>query len=238
MNHYVYKLYFINGMKYIGVHSTPNVPEEDVCYLGSGRELPPRSRHTCTKVIIGTYLTRDEAIQAEQDHIQAFNCVESDDYYNKRLVTYDRYGKHTIETCVGTALSAAILAGRTKDTHEYLRAKGEKFKQYAGAMRTPALKAADKIRGLKVRGTKDPRKGKGGVKNNGFNPWYYITPAGDYHEVHDVTKQEFAPRLGVTPRQLGHRFHYTNMHKVAPARSPLKGWTFGDLPRPTDTSIE
>jgi len=237
MNHYVYLLSFTDGMYYIGVHSTVNIPKDDICYLGSGRDLPPRTINTCNKTIIGVYATRAEAVQVEQDHIQAFNCVNSECYYNKRLITYDKYGKHPIETCAGTQASAAILTGRTKDTYEYLRAKGEKFKRYTGYLRTPALKAADKIRGLKVRGTKDPRKGKSSICNIGFNPWYYITPTGEYYEMHNVTKYEFAPTIGVTYRQLGHRFHHTNMHKVAKT-VPLKGWTFGNLPRPTSTNID
>jgi len=47
-------------------------------------------------------------------------------------------------------------------------------------------------------------------------------------EVHNKSKQDYAVKLGVTPRQLGHRFHYTNEHKEAKGL-PLKGYTFGNL---------
>lgn len=237
MNHYVYILSFIDGKKYVGVHSTVNRPEDDICYLGSGIDLPKRTIHSCTKVILATYATREEATKAEEDYILAFNCVNSDQYYNKRIHNYDKFGKHSIDVCAGTASMAQKLKGRSKESHSYIEKVAEKLKKYKGFARTPAQLNADKTKGFKTRGIKDPRKGKPGTSNNGFSPWYYITPEGDYNEVHHMTKQEFAPTIGVTPRQLGHRFHHTNMHKVAKSK-PLRGWTFGDLPRVTDSDTE
>ena len=85
----------------------------------------------------------------------------------------------------------------------------------------------------KLTGVKNPAKGHVGIKNNGFKPWYSISPEGIYREHLEMTKQEFAESLGVTQRQIIHRFHYTNEHKIAKSK-PLKGWTFGNLPKPSN----
>ena len=221
MHHYVYLLTFPNGMQYVGMHSTIIEPALDTCYLGSGKALPPRTPASCQKAILGVFGSRAEAAEYEINFIVNNNCVASGKYYNLRRNTHDKHGsKLSPEHC---KLISVTSKGRSR---------GDYGKKYSGEGRTPAQKAGDLRAAEKVRGTTCITKSNPGATNGGFNPWYYITPDGVYVEIHDVAKQDYAHKLGVTARQLGHRFHYTNEHKAAKVKS-LKGWTFGNLPRPT-----
>jgi predicted GIY-YIG superfamily endonuclease len=222
MYHYVYLLEFEDGMGYIGVHSTVIKPELDTCYLGSGKHLPLRTLQSCSKHILKEFSSREEAIAYEIELIDKNNCVASPLWYNARRKTHDKHG---------SSLSKEHRE-RISKTHSGIK-RPEYAKKYRGEGRTPAQRAGDVSAGLKLRGTKCPAKGSSGISNSGFTPWYYITPNGKYVEVYDTPKQDYAHKLGFTPRQLGHRFHYTNEHKES-NRSPFKGWTFGNLPRPTD----
>lgn len=119
-----------------------------------------------------------------------------------------------------------------------LRAKALKTylsRNYKGNNRTPAQLEKDRLHSIKLTGTKCPAKGHKGTTNCAFIPWYYITPEGQYNEVLDVTKKDYIKtgRLPFTERQLSHRFHYTNLHKEG-KKGIFKGWTFGNLPRPSD----
>ena len=231
MYHYTYLIEFTDGMKYVGAKSRLFHPNLDVCYLGSGKALPiNRTPQNCIKTVLAIYTTRKEATDAEIAYIDKHNCCASPEYYNIRRRTYDRHGC-TKESCSGAAISSKIQQGRSAKTHKYLKEKGEKFKQYTGNNRTPALLDADKRRGDTIRGTKNPAKGHPGISNNGFTPWYYVTPTGDYHEVYSITRKDFASKIGLTPRQIEHRFHYSNIHKPGKTK-PLKGWVFGTLPKP------
>ena len=221
MHHYVYLLEFPDGKKYVGMHSTTIEPLLDACYLGSGKALPARLPETCTKTILGIFDTRQEAANYEIEFIVNNNCVASDEYYNLRIKTHDKHG--TKLSPEHREICRKISQGRSRI---------EYGKKYSGDGRTPAQRAGDKRAAEKIRGTKCPAKSNPGATNGGFSSWYYITPAGEYVEVHDVAKQDYADYLGVTARQLGHRFHYSNEHKVAKTK-PLKGWTFGNLPKPT-----
>ncbi len=108
--------------------------------------------------------------------------------------------------------------------------------KYCKGYRTPAQIEGAKKGAEKIRGTSNPAKGKPGISNNGFKPWYVITPDGVYKEFHDIPKQDAAHLFNVTSRQLGHRFHYTNEHKIAKTL-PLKGHVFGNLPKPDTSTI-
>ena len=220
MYHYVYLLTFTDGMKYVGLHSTVIKPELDTCYLGSGKALPYRTPDSCKKTILKEFETRLEAYEYEANLINEWDCVASPDFYNLRHKTYDKHG------CSLSDNHKKLIS----QTHKG-RKRTEYGKKYSGEGRTPAQKDGDKRAGEKILGTKNPAKGKPSIFNNGFIPWYYITPNGDYHEMYEITKQEFAPSIGVTYRQLIHRFHYTNEHNICKVKS-LKGWTFGNLPRP------
>lgn len=221
MRFYVYLLEFSNNMKYVGTSHCNFDPKLDTCYLGSGRRLPKdRNSLNCKKTILKEYPTRKEAIEAEIAYIRQHDCVNSDQYYNARKATFDRFGQKT----------------KNKNRNKFVDAKAlkiraENFKQYKGKNRTLALLDADLRRAETIRGTKNPKKSNPGIKNGGFTPWYYITPEGDYHEIYSITRKDFAIQIGLTPRQIEHRFHYTNIHK--PGRTkPTKGWIFGTLPRP------
>lgn len=226
MYHYVYLLEFPDGMKYVGLHSTKIKPELDICYLGSGKALPLRDPTSCKKSILSTFPTREEAAQYEIDIIEQYDCVASNEWYNLRKRTYDKHG---------SSLSPEHRQ-LISDTHKG-RDRSAYGKKYTGEGRTPAQRAGAIIAAEKVRGTKCPNKGKPGIENSGFKPWYYIDPADNYVEVHDTPKLDYAEKLGVTPRQFYHRFHHTNEHKVAKQTS-LKGWVFGNLPRPTDMAMD
>lgn len=216
MNHYCYLLTFKNGMKYVGVRSTRLAPELDTTYLGSGKRLPVDrhdNRDSVDKVILCSFATREEALEYEVEFIISNDCISSDEWYNVRLRTHDRHGE------------PSKSKGRSTDnTKMGLTQK----RRYGNGYRTPAQIAGAKSMRSKLTGVKNPAKGKSGVNNNGFKKWYSIDPDGVYTEHTSVTKAEFAQSIGVTPRQIIHRFHYTNEHKEAKT-APLKGWTFGNL---------
>lgn len=227
MNHYTYLLIFPDGMKYIGARSTKLLPELDACYLGSGTYLPERTRASCVKLITGKYKTRVECIEAEIKQIIDADAINSPLFYNKRLRTFDKHGL-TKDTCEGIKRTAEKLKGRTKEYFEYIQRANQKRKSYSGVNRTPAQIEGQKKVAKTITGTKNPKKAKHGIENGGFNPWYYITPDGEYYEVYNKTKGEMANVLGFTQRQLTHRFHYTNKDK--PGKTGIfKGWVFGDL---------
>lgn len=231
MYHYVYALYFpFTGMSYIGCHSTKIEPELDSCYLGSGKDLPKdRTPDNCLKTIVKTFKTRAEATKYEEFLILKHNAVKSEKFYNKRLHVYDKHGTYLSEE--HKALISKQHLGRKRP--EYSR-------KYKGEGRTLAQRAGSIRAGLKLRGTKDPRKGKPGVRNNAFKPWYYITPSGEYHEVHDLTLRDASSKLfHVSEHQLTHRFTPANAHKpLKQKRNALVGYTFGFLPRPLDMDTE
>lgn len=224
MRHYVYLLEFQDGMKYVGARSCNFDPKLDTCYLGSGSHLPKdRNRFNCKKTVLKEYSNREAAIAAESTYIKEHDCVTSERYYNVRISTFDRYGT-----------TGKKQKRNKKLDQKALKIRAEKCKQYKGKNRTPALLDADRRRGNTIRGIKNPKKSNPGIENGGFTPWYYITPEGDYHEMHSITRKDFAPQIGLTPRQMEHRFHHTNIHK--PGRTkPAKNWIFGTLPRPINT---
>lgn len=223
MNHYAYLLTFNDGMKYIGARSTHLSPELDTTYLGSGRALPidrHDNRGSVTKIIIGNFATRKELMEFEINFITQNSCCASAGWYNQRVSTHDRHG--------------SIPHNLGKKGHQN---SGETLsRRYGQGFRTPAQIEGAKRMKAALTGTKNPLKGHSGTTNKAFIPWYYIQPNGEYVEVHDTTKRDMATKLGFTERQLMQGFHYTNEHKAA-RTLPRKGWTFGNLPRHTDTSI-
>lgn len=231
MNHYLYLLEFSDGKKYVGARSTKLKPQLDTCYLGSGKALPT-DRSNCNKIILATYSSREELIRAEIQFIINNNCVKSDTYYNLRTSTFDKHGMG----CTNTD----FLKGKTKENTEYIRKANIVRRSYTGNNRTPAQKAHDEsMRGVST--GPNAAKGNPGISNPAFIPWYYITPNGDYHEVFDKTKQEFAKSIGATVRQINHRFIKENEHKQVHrtrGAKPLRGYTFGNLPRPTNTGTD
>lgn len=221
MNHYCYLLTFPDGMRYVGARSTKLSPELDTTYLGSGKYLP-KDRHehrdTVTKVILATFDTREALLEYETTYILSNNCVQDTSWYNRRRSTHDRHG------CI------AWNKGKSTDT---TKSAITLKRRYGNGFRTPAQIAGAASMREKLTGVKNPAKGRAGIKNNGFKPWYSISPEGIYTEHLEMTKQEFTESLGVTQRQMIHRFHYTNEHKEAKTK-PLKGWTFGNLPKPSN----
>lgn len=222
MYHYAYLLTFPDGMKYIGARSSKLKPELDTSYLGSGRALPKDrlDKRNVSKIILATFLTRHELMEFEQQFIELNGCTKSDRWYNLRVATYDRHKSEPWNK------GKTGIPNMHTDTFK---------KRYCNGYRTPAQIAGAKSMREKLTGVTNPLKGHHGTDNSGFVPWYYITPEGEYVEVHDKTKEEMAPSFGVTQRQLVHRFHYTNEHRVAKYPT-LRGYVFGNLPRPTDSA--
>lgn len=218
MYHYAYLLTFSDGKKYIGARTYHLNPELDTTYLGSGKNLPKdrhNNRNAVKKEILATFSTREELLAFEKQFIINNNCVKDPNWYNVRLSTYDKYNKKELRK----RKPFPNTSGKTLS------------ERYGHGYRTPAqIDGALRMR-KKLTGVKNPKKGLSGSKNNGFRPWYYITPDGEYVEVFDKSKRELAPILGFTERQLGHGFHHSNIHKKA-LKMPRKGWTFGNLPRP------
>lgn len=223
MYHYVYLIEFNDGMKYVGVHSTNIKPELDTRYLGSGRALPERSPETCNKRILGIYPDRASAIQAEKDYIISNNCCESDEFYNIRIGSFDLHG-FTKKTSKGIAAAAEKLSGRivgkmAKEAANHLK----------GEQRTPAQKAGAISMREKLTGLKNPKKAHKGIENSAFVPWYYITPQGEYYEVRNETKKDFAIRHDKHPNSVLNRCRNDSEHLKA-KWGQWKGWTFGNLP--------
>lgn len=224
MYHYAYVLTFPNNMRYIGARSSVLPPELDTTYLGSGKALPKDRhdhRHLIDKKIIQVCESRSVLMQFEMDFIIQNKCITSPEWYNQRLKTHDRHGEK---------LKLPIK----RNCAESLKKRETFSRRYGNGYRTPAQLQADKNVSLRHKGVPNPKKAHKGIDNHGFVAWYYITPEGVYVEVHDKTKEEMAEVLGFTKRQLGHGFHYTNQHKCSD-RHPRKGWTFGNLPKPTKT---
>lgn len=219
MYHYAYLLIFPDGKKYVGARSTTLKPELDTSYLGSGSALPPDRLDTrnVEKIILAVLPTRKEIMEYEKAYIIKHDCVTSDDWFNQRTATYDRHS--------AVPWNKGLKGIPNTHTATFVR-------RYCTGYRTPAqIKGVEGMK-KKLTGVKNPKKGHPGTRNCAFKPWYYITPDGEYVEVLDKTKEEMASYFGVTPRQLGHRFHYTNEHKRAKYPT-LKGYIFGNLPRPT-----
>lgn len=223
MNHYAYILTFPDGMQYFGARSTHLDPHLDTTYLGSGSALPQDRKDTCnvSKTIVNTFPTREELMAFEYNFIVQNGCVQSPDWLNRRSRTHDRFGSEP--------WNKGISIDRTQAAETYSR----RYKNN----RTPAMLKAHAETAEKIRGTKNPAKAHHGTDNSGFKPWYYITPEGVYTEVLSQTKGDMAAAFGVSQRQLIHRFHHTNEHQPAKTK-PLKGYVFGNLPRPTDTAAE
>lgn len=225
MYHYAYLLTFENGMQYVGARSTHLEPHLDTTYLGSGRKLPKDrhdNRHTVTKVILACFNTREDLMEYEKNFIVQNGCCESNAWYNQRRKTHDRHG--SIPHNKGKS-GLPSTSGKTLS------------QRYGNGYRTPAQIAGAAAMRKKLTGVPNPLKGHSGITNTAFKAWYYITPTGEYVEVHDKTKRDLAPQLGFTERQLINAFHWTNEHKQA-RTLPRKGWTFGNLPRPTDTATD
>lgn len=231
--HYVYELQFENGMKYIGARTCDCEPEND-SYLGSSKVLTKEQLNNCKKVILAKFSTREEAIAEEIRLHELYDVSSNPNYYNLVKQTSTKFDQSgcTAETHAHVAATANKLRGRKAQDYEYIRKANEKRKSYVGDNRTQKQIEGSKKQAEAIRGTKCEAKGKQGVANNGFNPWYYITPNGEYVEVYNQTKEQFAEDKQFTARQLGHRFHYTNIHKEGRYKL-FKGWTFGNLPRPT-----
>jgi len=236
MTHYVYKISYNNGMHYIGARSCKCLAIEDTKYQGSSKVIPNSIKCTGSKVILKEFSSREEAISYECDLHSEHNVALNPLYYNQVKQTSSKFDQQgcTADTHKHVASMAHKLRGRTAESHEYIAKANTKRKQYVGDNRTEAQKLGAIKVGDWNRGRKNPLKACKGSSNGGFNPWYYITPDGEYIEVHTVTKQDFAQTLGATARQLGHRFHYTNEHKRAGSRAtkPLRGYTFGNIPKP------
>ena len=222
MYHYVYRLTFDDGKMYIGMRSTRIQPKLDTCYLGSGRGLPLRAPQTCRKEILREFSSRRDAAAYEIECIDREDAVRSPMYYNLRRSTYDRYGDQLSQE--HRELISQTKTGKPRPSY-----KGK----YVGDARTPAQKDADRRVSEFQRGRKEPSKGLKGIHNNGFTPWYYVLPTGEQVDVVDRTKEEMASYFGMTARQMVHRFHHTNQHKVCRYTvGNAKGYIFGNLPRP------
>lgn len=227
MYHYTYKLTFPSGMQYIGLRSCKWHPTLDETYLGTGRALPSRSLHSCTKEILAIFPSRELARAHEISLIDKLDCVCSPTYYNLKRSTTDLFGR-TSKSHEHVKNTALKNKGRTKHTHEYLALKGKEFSEkYTGESRTPALKRADANKLGKSLGS-NPLKGHSGISNCAFVPWYFVKPSGEITIVSSITKQDYAAKLGITPRQMQHRFHYTNIGLPA-KQGPMKGWIFGHV---------
>jgi len=229
-NHYVYEIRYPNGKGYIGMRSCKTSIEDDYRYTGSGKYIPFMMRKFGFKVILSTHSTREGALAEEVRLHKLFNIKDNINFYNKANQTSTKFNPSNEAR---QKISSKLKGRRAKD-FEYIRKANEKRKRYVGDNQTPAQKRGNIIQGLKQRGVKNPNKGRSGTQNNGFKPWFYITPDNDYFEINAKTKQELVSLFNVSFRQLLNRFHYTNINKRASltdGRVPegLRGYVFGNL---------
>lgn len=230
MNHYTYLIEYSNGMKYIGARSCKCIPCDDIKYLGSSKIIPKDIKSTGIKTILGQFECRPDAIKNEMYLHKLYDVKMNKDYYNQVNQTSTKFDQQgcTAKTHKHVKAMAEKLTGRKAEDYEYIQKANEKRTKYRGDNRTDAQKLGAIKVGIYNKGRTNPLKACKGIKNGWFKPWYYITPEGIRAEVYTVTKQDFAPTIGVTFRQLVNRFHYTNIDKKAKTK-PLKGWTFGNL---------
>jgi hypothetical protein len=122
MHHYTYLITYNNGLKYMGVRSCECLPEEDVKYFGSSRHTPTVD-NVVSKVILQTYLTRKEAVEAEIA-FHALHCVStSDSFYNKanqKTTGFDTTGFDFIRTKDHCEKIRKSLTGRIRTDAERL----------------------------------------------------------------------------------------------------------------------
>jgi hypothetical protein len=230
INHYVYEIWYPNGMKYIGVRSCKTAIEDDYNYKSSSKVIPSRMKEFGFKLILATFKTKEEALAEEIRLHKLFNVKDNPNFYNQANQTSTKF--HISKE--SHAKTTQKLKGRTAENCEYIRRANEKRRQYRGDKQTPAQKAGNKRMGEWNKGRANPKKAKKGIENGGFKPWFYITPNNDYVEVTTKTKQELASKFNVTFRQLINRFHHTNINKRASltdGRIPegLRGYVFGNL---------
>lgn len=255
---YVYEIVYPNGMKYIGVRSCNCELIED-SYLGSGFHIPNELRPLGIKTILSLHPTRIDAMNEEIRIHAELDIKNHPDYYNQCNSTSTKF-QVSQEAIKRGALKRL---GRTKETHEYIAKQVETRSKYKGIEnRTVAQrrndtdpirrkKHSDKLKLLKgdnqtdaqkagritmrekLTGVKNPLKGHPGIQSTSFVPWYYIEPNGDRHEMHSISKKDFAKQLGIPYRVFIYRFSSENEHKpmssLKSRNSKLYMWTFGNL---------
>lgn len=230
MNHYTYEIEFENGMKYIGVRSC-KCPIDDDNYLGSSKVIPPELYVTCNKTILGVFDTRVQAVQDEIRRHEELDIANNPLYYNQvkqTAVGFDQSGT-TKETHKHVQAMADKLKGRTVKDYQYLAEGARKSQGYRGLSRTPKqLEADEKLRNAPR--TTNPAKGNIGDKHPRMRAWYFITPEGEYNEIHTSIRDYFNTvgfpvdtnydAILRSARDIGHR---------AVKRGPLAGYIFGYL---------
>lgn len=239
-NNYVYIIDYPNGMKYIGVRSC-NCEIKNDKYLGSSKIIPIDIKNKGIKRILKTFKTRAEAILYERELQLKFNVKFSNEYYNQVVQTSTKFDQSgcTAETHEHVMRMKLKLTGRTKENTDYIRIANEKRKMYRGENQTDLQKAGRLKQAETIRGTKNPLKGHPGASSTSFVPWYYIDNNGIKTIISNISKKDFAKSLGLSYRQLIHRFHKDNEHKknlsVRNLNSGIYGWTFGNVRQPTQT---
>lgn len=264
---YVYEIVYPNGMKYIGVRSCNCELIED-SYLGSGFHIPSDLKPLGIKTILSVHPTRIDAMNEEIRLHALLDIKNHPDYYNQCNSTSTKFqvSKEAIER------GAAKRLGRTKETHEYITNQVIARSKYKGIEnRTPAQrkndtdpirrkKHSDKLKLLtgenqtdaqkvgrismrqKLTGVKNPLKGHPGIKSSSFVPWYYVEPNGDKHEMHSISKKDFAKNIGIPYRILIYRFSKENEHQpyLYPTKKSemIHGYIFGNMYTPSQTKTE
>lgn len=229
-HNYVYEITYENNMKYIGVRSC-NCNIEDDDYMGSSKIIPFNLKGT--KTIIKTFETREEAVRFEREYQLKFNAHISNKYYNQVIQTstlFDQSGC-TKETHNHVLSMANKLKGRTKENCEYIRLANIKRKEKSGSNRTQKQIDGSKRQAESIRGIKNPLKGHPGTSSTSFVKWYYIDNNGTKHIINNVSKKDYAEKLGISYRQLVYRFSKKNEHNkmISDINSPIYGFIFGNL---------
>lgn len=229
MNHYTYEIEFENGLKYVGVRSC-KCPIEQDSYYGSSKIIPSELYATCTKRILNTFETRIEALQDEIRLHEELDIAVNPNYYNQVKQTSEKFNQQgtTKKTHEHIARMAEKLKGRSKVTHDYLDISGKKAASLRGENRTDAQKKADALVSQQQKGVKNLAKGNPSIEHPKFKPWYYITPDGEYVEVHDSVRNYVktdANTLGFTSGQLGNIL--ANKPHYPVLRGKFKDYIFG-----------
>lgn len=218
--HYVYEIVYTTGKKYIGCRTSDVLPSNDTSYIGSSKHTP--NDKVKEKIILGTFLTRELALEYECYLHNKLNVHLSKDYYNQAVQTSTKFSTQ----------------GLTKENCDWMRQAAENKKKYYGEFRTEKQKAGS-IQAIKTAtGQKVPSRGRKGAESNRFKPWYLISPKGEYREFLDITISDFLLTNHNTPFNRASIFHATiNYEHIKIPRGKARDWIIGFLPKPISNYV-
>lgn len=207
MYHYTYEITYADNTKYIGVRTSKCVPEEDTSYNGSSKYTP--NNKILSKVILGIFATREEAL-VNECKLQTENDVVRNPLYHNRCIQtstgFDTTGLKLTFTQEHKDKLAKASTDRVKLPEEIAKLSASKLGKSNGPHRETTKLAISKA-----------NKGKT-FKGRSYSKEAYTSRlkfTSKYMWVNVVTLQH----LFLTPQELAHKLNI----KVARFNIILKG---------------